>query len=180
MVKRIPLTRSLFALVDDEDFDWLSRFRWSAVEGRCGAFYASRSVYVPRREGGPRQYGRDMQRDVMERAVGAAPPGHKADHRNGDTLDNRRQNLRWASNTASNINRRLFRNNTTGYRGVTFDKQKQRYKARLKIGGEVKVGKPRRTAEEAAHDYNELALRHHGPEAHLNVISDANGEADHG
>lgn len=166
----ISLTRGMVALVDDEDLGWLSAFFWQAVEGRNGAFYAARAVYVSRREGGPRQFSRQMQRDVLERIAGAAPAGTKADHRNGNTLDNRRRNLRWATDSISNINRGLFRSNQSGYRGVTLDKRKGLYQARLKVNGQTYLGGWHRTAEAAALAYNRLALEHHREHARLNAV----------
>lgn len=62
-------------------------------------------------------------------------PAHEIDHRNGVRSDNRVENLRSATKTENMRNRGLHRNSTTGVSGVHFDARKQRYRARIKIGG---------------------------------------------
>lgn len=113
----IPLTRGLSTIVDEEDYEWLSQFSWSAVLGRNGCHYASRAASLRRDDGTVRRFTRQMQRDILDPAM-ALPRSVKADHRNGDTLDNRRDNLRLADDSTSNVNRALFKSNTSGHRNV--------------------------------------------------------------
>lgn len=167
MTKFIPLTRGMVALVDDEDFDRLSAFSWSAVKGRRESFYASRGVGV----GEPLMVRtRQMQRDVLD-PLGEVPSHILADHRNGDTLDCRKENLRWASFEESNRNRRILASNTSGYRGVW--KNKTRWRASIRAEGRLIQGGGYATPEEAAAAYNALALQYHGPDAKLNVVPEA-------
>jgi len=168
MTKRIALTRGMFALVDDEDFARLSAFKWRAVEGRCGCFYASRSIPTLR-NGRKGQSSREMQRDVLDPDFKVSGRT-KADHRNGDTLDNQRGNLRWATNVVNRLNSRIHGRNGSGYRGVHFVPKRGLYRAQLAIEGRRLCGGYHATAEAAAAAYNALALAHHGPEARLNPI----------
>ena len=91
MSKRIPLTRGLHTVVDDEDFDVVGQHKWYAQRiGRPGSYvyYAARSVYV----GGGKSRIQYMHRAIL----GCA---EEVDHKSGDTLDNRRTNLRPSDRT---------------------------------------------------------------------------------
>lgn len=114
-VKEIPLTRGLFAKVDEEDFDWLIKFSWQAHERhdkRC--FYATS-------RGGIR-----MHRLIMD-----CPEDFIVDHINGNGLDNRKCNLRIGSQSLNSVNRKQ----TPGpyLRGAR--KKKNRWQAYIKIHG---------------------------------------------
>jgi len=142
---------------------WLSAFKWYPWEGRHGAIYASRT-----------ENGRNfhMQRDILDpdRAI---PRTMKADHRDGDTLNNQRSNLRWSTNSQSNANRRLFKNNTSGFRGVSWEKRKSRWVARIKHNSKGREIGLFHTREEAAAAYNRVARELHGEFAVLNIIPGA-------
>ena len=60
-------------------------------------------------------------------------PEHEIDHVNGDRLDNRFCNLRQATRTQNGRNLGMKKNNTSGYRGVTWDAQSQRWKAQITV-----------------------------------------------
>lgn len=166
MAREIALTRGMVAIVDDEDFERLSAFNWQAVEGRRGAFYASRCVAAW--EGlGVRV--RQMQRDVLD-PEGRVPRTLIADHRDGNTLDCRKHNLRWATFEQSNRNRRVHLNNQSGFRGVFKDTQTGRWRAQIRAEGRRISGGRHETPEAAAAAYNALALKHHGADAQLNII----------
>jgi hypothetical protein len=68
-------------------------------------------------------------------------PGIEVDHINGNTLDNRRSNLRLATRPENQRNRGEIRSNTSGHRGVYWDKRLQRWRVRLKVNGKnIHVG----------------------------------------
>jgi hypothetical protein len=92
----ISLSRGACAKVDLEDFDALNRPRWTAVKMTNG-FYAQTS----KQRNGVRTFPR------MHRVIIGALPGQIVDHINGDTLDNRRANLRFCSKTENGQNRLL-------------------------------------------------------------------------
>lgn len=86
---KIPLSKGLFALVDAEDFERVSAFKWTAsLESNGRNFYAIRRCYREKRRG---------IKIRMHRFVLGLPPlpndGLVVDHLNGDTLDNRKANL---------------------------------------------------------------------------------------
>ena len=107
-MKEIPLTKGYVALVDDEDFEALSAYRWHALKGRNGKKYA---ISYPRRSGKTIYV-------YMHRLVLRAAPGILVDHINHNGLDNRRVNLRLATNAENSANRVKPACNTSGYKGV--------------------------------------------------------------
>jgi hypothetical protein len=90
---------------------------------------------------------------------------HTGDHRNHDTLDNRRSNLRIATRVEQQRNKRKNSKNTSGFKGV-YPKNKG-YAAAIKVGGKQIYLGTRKTAEAAHVLYREAALRLHGEFAHF-------------
>jgi len=121
-MKQIPLTQDKFALVDDEDFEELKKFKWSAWRNKK-TFYAARKV---------RDYGRQIN-ILMHRLIMDAPADMQVDHINGDGLDNRRANLRLVTSRKNSINRSVRSTNKTGYSGVYLDKRTNKYTARISL-----------------------------------------------
>jgi hypothetical protein len=117
---QIELTRNLVAIVDADDFDYLSQFKWCSNH-TPRTFYALR--FVRRNDG--RQGVEYMHRTVLQRKLGRAlANGEQVDHINGDGLDNRRINLRPATNAQNGRNcRRRASTTSSQYLGVRSDKQ---------------------------------------------------------
>jgi hypothetical protein len=107
-MKAIPLTKGKVALVDDADFVWLSQYKWHAVQPSRpnGSFYAARRDTC--------QAGRYVyMHNVLLGVVGV-------DHRDGDGLNNQRDNLRSATAHQNACSRRLnVHKRGTGFKGVT-------------------------------------------------------------
>lgn len=139
-----------FVIVDDEDFDWLSKYHW--IE-HCNG-YAFR---LP-----PRQRGKERNQIFMHREILRVPKGMFSDHINGNRLDNRRINLRIATSSQNNANKRISIHNKLGVKGVRFDKDRNKFRARAKINGkEVHAGRFN-TLEEAKEAYRKVATELHG------------------
>lgn len=171
MVMRIPLlplSKGLFTTVDDEDFEHLSGFKWFANEGRCGDFYAAMSVKRVK-DGRQYQSNVEMQRYLLD-PDRVLPRFVKVDHINKQTLDNTRLNLRLVNDSVSNINRRKFKSNKSGYRGVSYAKELGKWYAKIAVNNKaISIGYYL-TPEEAALAYNAKAIELHGEYACLNVI----------
>jgi hypothetical protein len=101
-VKRISLTKGKFALVDESDYVFLNQWKWH-YNG-----HAERKEY---RDG--KQYHILMHRVIMN-----TPKGGLVDHINGDTLDNRRENLRPSNHSTNAMNMRKHKG-ASRYKGVT-------------------------------------------------------------
>jgi hypothetical protein len=121
MTKRIPLTQNKEALVDDDDYERLARFKWTA-------FRPYRTYYAVRWVGkGKQKRGVYMHREIL----GAKSRNEKVDHQNGNGLDNRRKNLRIATHSQNLYNRGRPKQNTSGFKGVSWDTKTGKWVAQL-------------------------------------------------
>ena len=158
-MKQIPLTRGLFALVDDDMFDYLSRHKWYAQ--RCGKYW-----YAAARE----IVNGKSTIVTMHRIVNNTPVGFRTDHANRNTLDNRRCNLRNCDTTLNNANSKKRINGLQKYKGVTKSRKnlKKPYLAQIVYRGQSYYLGYYKTAEEAALAYNKKAKELFGEFARLN------------
>lgn len=159
-MKKITLTKGRVALVDDEDYGFLMQWKWCCDSKG----YAMRTT--------KRSETKTQARTVvfMHRAILKAEKGTQVDHKSGDTLDNRKSNLRVATHSDNMRNRKLQKNNKTGFKGVWFNSRRQKFVATIKINGSSRTLKHTDTAEEAAHIYNQFAEQLFGEFARLNKI----------
>lgn len=154
MVKEIELTQGYVALVDDEDYDELSQWKWTLHTSGCGHKAAYR-----------RENGRSI---MMHRQILDAPDGVEVDHIDRNPLNNTRANLRLATRKQNAANTGPKKVNRTGYKGVSLHKKTGLYVARIRENGRRICLGYRETPEEAAQLYDEAARRIHGPFAYLN------------
>lgn len=95
---------------------------------------------------------------------------YKIDHGNRDGLDNQKNNLRIASVSENQMNRRIQSNNKSGYRGVYFYHQNKKWHAQIQVGKKkIHVGYFKDIVD-AVKAYNKAALKYHGEFASLNTI----------
>ncbi len=145
----IPLTKAKFAIVDAEDYDWLTSLGGWYIS--CG--YAAR--YVEKINGKVRLIR-------MHQLLTRCGRKEQVDHRNYNRLDNRRWNLRPCTKSQNMMNRGATKSSSTGLKGVTFEKQTQRWKAQIMVDYKnINLGKFD-TPEEAHAAYCEAAKKHHG------------------
>lgn len=156
-MKEIPLTRGRYAIVDDDDFEELNKYKWYC--GNNG--YAMREKMVKRVK----------TRYMMHRVIINAPDDKFVDHINGNPLDNRKENLRLANKSQNGVNRPVRIDSKTGFKGVSFKNdtpRKRPYGAYIKKDGKkVHLGHFE-TPEEAARAYDKAALEQYGEFAYLN------------
>jgi AP2 domain/HNH endonuclease len=162
-MKRIPLTKGQFALVDDDDFGRLSAYKWRAQFSRCtDSYYAARSS--------PMVNGK-CDTILMHREIMSAKPGEQVDHINHNTLDNQqRSNLRLCTARQNRANERMRSTNTSGYKGVSWDKSREKWLARTSVDGALKNVGRYATAREAAIAHDTVAVRHNGEFALTNKM----------
>lgn len=107
-MREIPLTQGKVALVDDEDFDRANQFKWYAVRSRR-TFYAMRAIPAGKRK----QVHQRLHTFLF-------PELGLLDHRDGDGLNNQRQNLRPATEHQNTFNARktVSRETSSRFKGV--------------------------------------------------------------
>lgn len=147
----LELTHGRKCLVDEEDYKMLVGYKW-CVTG---------TGYV---------HNRTLGR--IHRVIMRAPKGSLVDHVNGDKLDNRRCNLRFATKSQNNMNTKRVKG-ASKFKGVIWVKRKNggMWKARLTLGGETIYLGSYKTDLEAASAYNEAACKHFGKFSHLNDLT---------
>ena len=104
---------------------------------------------------------------LLHRILMNAPDGMFVDHINGNKLDNRKTNLRICTQQENNMNRGKNKNNTSGFKGVTFHKQTQKLQALIRIDGKYKFLGLFEKAEDAYEAYKKAAVKLHGDFAHF-------------
>jgi HNH endonuclease/AP2 domain len=156
-VKMIALTHGKFALVDDEDYQWLSKRKWRFnMKG-----YASRSI---------RQAGK-LTTLYMHRAILDAPKGLIVDHIDLNGLNNQRANLRLASRKENAHNRGNQRNSKTGLKGVSKAQKGVGWTARIRANEKYIYLGVFKTSELAAAAYDKAAKKLHGNFARTNEMA---------
>lgn len=158
MTKEIELTRGYVALVDDEDHDKVSKFKWTA-QVKANTVYAYRTI--KRADGS--QTAQLLHRFLLE-----PPDGLMVDHKDGSGLNNCRSNLRLATNAENGRNRRKNVNNKSGYKGVSWRKQRSKWKSQINVNGRNKFLGYFTDVLDGARAYDRAALELHGEYASLN------------
>lgn len=154
---RIKLTQGKYALIDDEDFDKVSKFQWCTYRAYNDIYYVS-----SRTEEGKTIL---MHRYILGLKSG---DGNNVDHKNSDGLDNRKSNLRIATTRENSRNRRKNINNISGYKGVSWNTARNSWVVHIKVGlKRVYLGKYNNTRL-ASEAYSEAAKKYYGEFARTN------------
>lgn len=161
MSKLIPLSRGLFATVDDDDFDWLNQWKWSALRVKRGngaeRFYAVRVETVAGKQ----------KMFLMHREVARAAAGKNVDHEDRNTLNNRRGNLRECTQGQNSLNQTGHRDRKgSRFKGVYLHKQNRNWCATFRGRHLGSFG----DEKDAAAAYNIAALAYDPEFALLNTI----------
>lgn len=162
MAKEIQLTRGKVAIVDDDDYEWLNKWKWCAIK-RCNTWYAERRELKS-------ISGKIIR---MHRLITCASTGEVVDHKNRDGLDNRRNNLRKCTPSQNNSNSVAKRNSTSGFKGIYWDKHNKKWRATISIQGYPKHLGRFKNKVDAARAYNEAAIKHYGEFARINILTDS-------
>lgn len=147
-MKKIPLSQGKYALVDDEDFEYLNQWRWHFSSGYAVSTVIKRgSTY-------------------MHSLVNKTPKGKSTDHINEDKLDNRRSNLRTCTQSQNMVNTGLRTDNMSGYKGIRWDPNRGKWHVqsmRKNLGRFTDLS-------EAISVYNAWLIEHFGEYAKLNEV----------
>lgn len=119
-MKTIPLTKGFFTYIDDKDSPLVSKYKWFINSCRNGE-----KIYAKGYVNGKQVY--------LHRFLLGTPNGSVTDHIDGNSLNNTRGNLRVVGQNINSFNCGLKKNNTTGFRGVSFSKKSKKYESYIKV-----------------------------------------------
>lgn len=133
-MKNIALSRGYVAIIDDEDFEKVSQYKWHASQHEK-KIYAKRKRWIPDESITTKQ-GKYVKKGyyktiALHRVILDAPDDMEVDHINGNPLDCRKINLRVCSHEQNMWNLKGRSDSKSGYRGITWDKQTQKWRATL-------------------------------------------------
>jgi hypothetical protein len=158
--RKIPLTLGQHAMVDPADYERVNKYKWNAYRG-YSSYYSKRKIYN-RKNGTERTV-------YMHRYIMDAPKGVVVDHFNHNGLDNRKENLRFATR-AENVRYSQKTKNkfSSDYKGVHYIKKVKRWRATITFEGKkIYVGQYRDEIS-AAKAYDRAAKKYFGEFACLN------------
>lgn len=145
-------------LVDDEDYEKLSEFRWYLMKSTY-TYYAMSNIKVA--------HGL-FETFFMHRYL--CDSMDHVDHKDGNGLNNQKNNLRPATNSQNQCNRLNRKLGKFGYKGITYKKTHKKFAAYVTVNNKPVFGGHFNTAREAAIGYNIIAKKYHGDFAILNEI----------
>jgi len=156
--RRIYLGEGQWTILDHEDYCRLRNYKW-IVYGTGHNLYAVRYKLVNPKKTAYVSMHREIMKPTDDRFV---------DHKNCDSLDNRRANLRFATPSENIRNRRKMKNATSQYYGVGFCKEENNWHCRItREGKRIRIGRFKSEIE-AARVYDEAAKKYYGEFARLN------------
>lgn len=157
-VMEIQLGHGKVAVVDEDDFGLVSAHKWHLFRRRK-TVYAIASVKLADGK---------WTTLYMHRLIMGARLGFQIDHIDGDGLNNRKANLRFATSSQNNQNRRPIRRAQSGYKGVYWNNNQGKWYTQICINRKkIHLGYFS-NKEEAARSYDESARRYFGKYARTN------------
>lgn len=122
-MKKIELTQNQFALVDNSDFAELNKHKWCANK-YGNRFYAVRNSKTV--EGKKKTI-------LMHVEIMKTPKGFDTDHIDIDGLNNQKKNLRICTRSQNGMNKKAYKTNRSGLKGVSWCKNQNKWKSRIAV-----------------------------------------------
>lgn len=169
-MKEIKLTQDKLAIVDDEDFERVNQYKWCYMhDGRVSHTFHTgyKDLTKPKRP-----FNQKNKTIRLHRFILNFPEGMEIDHINGNVLDNRKTNLRICNHSQNLKNCKISKNNTSGYKGITWRKDCNKWFAYIVVNyKQIGLGYFFNKLD-AATAYNVAAKKYHGEFARLNLSKD--------
>lgn len=160
MVKEIALQNGMFALVDDEDYENVNQYKWSATVNRKTNLTVSSNV--------------NKKTVKLSRFLTNAKKGDFIIFNDGNRLNFQKYNLAISNKLGTIMNRRGNVKSSSKYKGVSWEKDRKKWKAAIKVEGKTKNLGRYDSEDKAAIAYNNAALKYLGEKVFLNVIGKEN------
>ena len=122
-MKYIKLTQNKKAIVDDEDFEYLNKFKWYCN----GGGYATRD-----------EWNNGNKKIIfMHRLLNNTPEGFITDHINRNSFDNRKVNLRISNKSQNAINSKIKKDNTSGFKGISWLERRKKWRTYITLNNKT-------------------------------------------
>lgn len=166
-MKEIKLTKGKIALVDDDDFERLNQFKWQAVPVGKNSYgepywYATRGEWV----GNGKTKTFSMHREI----IGVTSSSQIIDHKDFNTLNNRKDNLRVCTKADNCRHTRAIKNKKSKYVGVSWINDCNKWMAKIRANKKQTYLGTFTDEADAARAYNDAAAKYHGEFASLNIV----------
>jgi len=162
-LKKISLSKGKIALVDDEDYEWLSQWEW---------YYFNGYVTRHQRKNEYKNYSSRkrvwMHRAIFEHYELEIPVDKEIDHRDGNGLNNQKYNLRLATHQENQFNAKCHSKSLSQYKGVSWNKRDCKWQVCISINSKPTNIGQFKSEKEAALAYDNAARKYHGEFAHTN------------
>lgn len=155
--KKIPVGKEKHAVVDEEDYQKVSMRKWyfSKRGYPCTGIYNKQT--------------KKAKQETMHRFILNPPIGQLIDHKDGDTLNNKKSNLRFCTPQENQRNKNSYKGSVSKFKGVCWDKSRKKWTAKINFEGTKNLGRFEKETE-AARAYNVAAKELHGEYARLNKV----------
>lgn len=158
-MKEIQLTKGYVAIVDDGDYELVSRHAWRARVKKSGAVYAQTHGF--------RSDGKKTTLSMHRLIMGVTDSKVQIDHINGIGWDNRRSNMRTCTNAENCKNKGAQRSNTSGVKGVSWHKRDNKWQAHITSDSKQIYLGVFETKDEAVFARQVASIKYHGEFARL-------------
>ncbi len=158
-MRKIELTQGKIAIVDDRDFPMVINYKWYAFQSKQD-WYAQTHIKKNNKR-------TSLQ---MHRLITGVLSGIEIDHIDHNGLNNRRSNLRFATNQQNSFNRKSHIGSSSKYKGVSWNNLQRKWVVQIAINGKGRHIGYFANEKDAALAYNKVALRLFGNFAYLNDI----------
>jgi len=154
-----PKYGNIEVLIDVEDYNKIKNYRWYAhLDKRTNSFYVRTHIE------------RIILLSLHRVILNLTNPKIKGDHKDHNTLDNRKQNLRVCTQSENLRNQKLHKNNKSGYKGIRWRNKNKKWEAYIGLNHKYTHLGSYKNKLDAVLAYNQAAIKYYGEFARLNNV----------